>query len=48
MWRVILIKSSPNLDYAPGYFPRLVRYKADAEKIVERVRKLGGDAKIVR
>jgi hypothetical protein len=47
-YEVQLTKPMIATVYASDYFPRKMRYKKDAVKLVARVREMGGDAKAVR
>ena len=48
VWVVILDKEPVINEYRSDYFPRKMHYKADAEKLVAKVMKKGGEAHIER
>lgn len=49
MWIVTLTKPLPPANsFRADFFPRKVRYKADAEKLKAEVASEGGEAKVVR
>jgi hypothetical protein len=47
MWYVFLTKKAPP-DFALFFFPRKYKYKKDAERLVEEVKRRGSDAKVVK
>ena len=48
MWIVKLIKKPVVDDFPQGYFPRKVRYKPHAIKLVNEVAQKGGEATATR
>lgn len=48
MYIVELTKEPVVNVFREGFFPRKIRYKLDAERLVKEVQAKGGDAKIVR
>jgi hypothetical protein len=48
MWQVVLIKGNVSHIWGKDYFPRKMRYKADALKLQAKVRQQGADAKVER
>ena len=48
MYIVLLVKPPTQDDFRSDYFPRKVRYRRDAQELVEEVKRKGGEARIVR
>jgi hypothetical protein len=48
MWLVVLDKEPVLSDFRSDYFPRKLRYKADALELVAEVERKGGKAHIER
>jgi hypothetical protein len=44
MWTVILNKPTTGEIYPRNYFPRSCYYKKDAQKLIDEVKALGGEA----
>lgn len=48
MWVVVLDKEPRLNDFRSDFFPRKVRYKKDAERLVDEVKRKGGEAHVER
>lgn len=48
MYRVILITPPRQNDFRSDFFPRTLRYKDDAQRLIDEVRRKGGDAIVER
>jgi hypothetical protein len=48
MYLVELTKEPVINVFREGFFPRYIRYKLDAEKLVKEIQDKGGDAKITK
>ncbi len=48
MWLVELTKEPAQHIWRSGFFPRKIKYKLDAERLVKEVQAKGGDAKITK
>ncbi len=46
MWVVVLKRPASENVWAPGYFPRLFRYKKDADRLAAEVRAKGGRVEV--
>lgn len=46
MWVVKLTSTPVQNDFRIGFFPRKFYYKSDAERLVQEVKRKGGDAVI--
>ena len=45
-YRVICFKEGPQFDYPDGFFPRTVKTKKQADALIARMRRLGGEGRI--
>lgn len=46
MYTVTLIRPPVQNDFRADYFPRKIKYKVDAQKLVDEVASKGGEAKL--